>query len=337
MEKSPFISIAIAAYNCEKYIQKAVKCIINQNFKDYEIIIVNDGSTDSTSSEIMNIIEEHQDIRIIYINKENGGAASARNCALEVANGKYIMFHDGDDYLTPNGLQELVSVAQSTNADRIYSELQLVDENGKILEVQHFPDYPSKWTISTSAASLFKRSVFVDNEIRWVEGMYSEDIYINFLFSQYCRTVEYVYVPTYNWVQHKDSTSSPDNSNSLKGKEMMQEIIDNCKDIYLKLENNDKLLMEYEMIKMYIIAVLRSLRNYSYNDMITEYKSLHTYFIGCFRNYYNNPYINRKKKNPIRNKTRIIIKCFIKIEKLNLMSVFLLVYKLICKIHRFSF
>ncbi|MGJ7919505.1 glycosyltransferase family 2 protein [Neobacillus sp. LXY-4] len=100
------ISIIVAAYNVEKYIEKCLKSITSQTFKELEIIVVNDGSIDSTQEIINNIALT--DKRIVIINKPNGGLSSARNAGLDKATGDYIGFIDGDDYITEDLYENLL-------------------------------------------------------------------------------------------------------------------------------------------------------------------------------------------------------------------------------------
>lgn len=102
---TPYFSIIIPVYNAEKYLSECINSIIKQNFNDYELILVNDGSKDNSLS-ICNDFQKRDD-RIILINQKNGGPSSARNAGLNYAKGKYIMFVDSDDWIEPNTLQIL--------------------------------------------------------------------------------------------------------------------------------------------------------------------------------------------------------------------------------------
>ena len=94
------VSVIIAAYNIEKYIQRCIESVVNQSEREIEIIIVNDGSTDNTLN-IINKVNELDD-RIIVINKKNQGLIEARKTGLKYANGEFILFLDGDDWLENN-------------------------------------------------------------------------------------------------------------------------------------------------------------------------------------------------------------------------------------------
>ena len=110
------ISIIIPAYNAAKYIKRCVMSLKNQTYKNIEIIVINDGSTDNT----LDIIN---DLDIIVIDKENGGVSSARNMGLDRCTGDYIIFVDADDYVEKNYLEDIVNVINEYNYDIIETPL----------------------------------------------------------------------------------------------------------------------------------------------------------------------------------------------------------------------
>lgn len=103
----PLISVVLPIYNMEKYLGRCINSILNQSYKNIEIILVNDGSTDNTSSICKEYAQNNENI--IAINQENGGPSKARNTGIDSANGEWIMFVDPDDYLSPNIIEELFS------------------------------------------------------------------------------------------------------------------------------------------------------------------------------------------------------------------------------------
>lgn len=117
MDNTPQISIIIPAYNIERYIVECVDSILKQGFTDYEIIIVNDGSTDNTASILSEL--ERIDSRIIILNKTNGGVSSARHDGLSISKGEYVMFVDGDDWLTDDCLVAVSSIIEQHAPDII--------------------------------------------------------------------------------------------------------------------------------------------------------------------------------------------------------------------------
>ncbi|HOW42775.1 MAG TPA: glycosyltransferase [Candidatus Omnitrophota bacterium] len=110
LHKSPLVSVIIPTYNRAMFIVEAVKSVLNQTFKDYELIIVDDGSKDKTKE----ILEPYK-AQIRYVYQNNKGHASARNTGIRMAVGKYIAFNDSDDILLPNTLEILVDFMQRVN------------------------------------------------------------------------------------------------------------------------------------------------------------------------------------------------------------------------------
>ena len=103
----PKISVIIPVYNTEKYVRKCLESVKNQTFKDIEIIVVNDGSTDNSSKIIEEFIEENKELNIRHLQKLNGGLSDARNFGIEHATGEYICFVDSDDFIDINLFSDL--------------------------------------------------------------------------------------------------------------------------------------------------------------------------------------------------------------------------------------
>ena len=122
------ISIIVPVYNVENYLGKCVESILNQTFKDFELILVDDGSSDKSG--VMCDQYKEQDKRIKVVHKENGGLSSARNAGLEVAEGEYIGFIDSDDWIMPDMYQFLYDMAIISNADIAQCGFRKVDEEG---------------------------------------------------------------------------------------------------------------------------------------------------------------------------------------------------------------
>lgn len=116
MSIGPKVSIIVPAYNVEKYIEKSLLSIINQTFNDYELIIINDGSTDNTKSIIKDVLRD-KNINWKLIDKENGGVSSARNEGITESRGEKILFIDPDDVVAPNFVEILYNNSVTYNAN----------------------------------------------------------------------------------------------------------------------------------------------------------------------------------------------------------------------------
>lgn len=113
--KSPEISVLVAVYNAEIHIRACIESILAQTYNDFEVVIVNDGSTDRSGAICDAILSKHTRIRVVH--KENGGLSTARNAGLDVATGTYIVFVDADDTLPCDALKSMVDAIQEGDAD----------------------------------------------------------------------------------------------------------------------------------------------------------------------------------------------------------------------------
>ncbi len=130
--EQPLVSIITPAYNCDKYVSKTVESVISQTYINWEMIIVDDCSTDQTSK----IIKEYSDFdsRIKYYKLDtNSGAAVARNQGIKMANGRYIAFLDSDDLWDDIFLNEQIDFIVSGKYEFVYSEYRLIDQEGKFI------------------------------------------------------------------------------------------------------------------------------------------------------------------------------------------------------------
>ena len=115
--REPGISVIMPVYKVEKYVGKAIESILSQTMSDFEFIIVDDGTPDRSGE----ICDEYaaKDSRIQVIHKENGGAPSARNRAIDIARGKYFYFMDSDDWAEPSMLEDMYRLAEEHGAQLV--------------------------------------------------------------------------------------------------------------------------------------------------------------------------------------------------------------------------
>lgn len=129
MVKEPLISVIVPIYNVEKYLEKCIESIINQSYKNLEIILINDGSPDSSKE----ICEKYRQIdsRIVLINKKNGGLSSARNAGLKNATGEIIVCVDSDDWINKDMIRVMYQNLEKYNADLSVCNFEIKDASGK--------------------------------------------------------------------------------------------------------------------------------------------------------------------------------------------------------------
>ena len=209
------ISIIVPIYNKEVYIERALKSIINQTYKNIEIILIDDGSTDNSKKICQKYIEKYSNIKYIY--KENGGVASARNRGLQEATGKYIGFVDPDDYVDVNMYYKMMKSNIDEN-DIISCGVKILDEENN--KIRYFPNPEKKYMNSSEAVyhllkwdgnvtpylwnKLFKRTVI--NNIVFDEGLIvGEDML--FVFEVLCNIRSYLHIDEYLYSYMRNSNS----------------------------------------------------------------------------------------------------------------------------------
>lgn len=163
-----FFSIVIPLYNKENYIENTLKSVLAQTFTDFEIIIINDGSTDSSEAKVL----PFADSRIKYHSRENEGASAARNFGIDTSTSKYITFLDADDYWYPEFLQtmfqniiafpdeKVFSAAIETETSKnVFAADYSIEKTAHVQVVDYFPASFKETAICTSCA-VFHKSVF---------------------------------------------------------------------------------------------------------------------------------------------------------------------------------
>lgn len=225
MEK---ISVIIPVYNVEGYVEKCADSLFKQTYRNLELIFINDGSKDSSGELCHKIADNNtdEDIKVVVIDKENGGVSSARNCGLDVANGEYIMYVDPDDYCEPEYVEKLYCAIKDNGADMAecsyyvdytpenikstvlpFSENIITDVYGALFYdkatggMNKLPAY--LWL------GIFKANVIRENSIRFDQNIkYGEDFLFFVEYSNYCKKIAVVNEPLYHSVHREGSSAS---------------------------------------------------------------------------------------------------------------------------------
>lgn len=172
------LSIIVPVFNTEKYIEKCISSLLNQDINDYEIIVVNDGTKDRS---IDIIRQKFQDPRIIIVEQENGGLSKARNFGLRQSHGEYIYFVDSDDYISENCLGSILKNIDD-DYDLLYfngyyrhkgEQEEFISNNNNTLSGKTLS---MKNPFVTAWLYIYKKSFLVDNSYFFHEGIYHEDL-----------------------------------------------------------------------------------------------------------------------------------------------------------------
>lgn len=181
----PVVSIIVPCYNAEKFIERGISSIIHQTCPDWELILVDDGSIDSTVAICQRAAEE--DERVYFVYQENQGVSAARNTGLDMARGQYVMFMDSDDYVNPEILAFTLKEAAAYDADIVMVGHNRVEKDGNIhSNSSHWVDTQNSDKIKEDIllnrlpnfvwGKLYKKSLW-DN-VRFPVGHLMEDLYI---------------------------------------------------------------------------------------------------------------------------------------------------------------
>jgi len=203
------VSVIVPVYNVEDYLERCLDSLVNQTLKDIEIIVVNDGSPDNSQE----IIDKYQNKypNIHGYQKKNGGVSAARNFGIEKADGEYIAFIDGDDYVLHNMYELMYKKAKSGNFDIVACDLNYVyGENEKIevscgiktdttnIKQMYIDMYPCVWN------KIYKKKLF-NNDIKFKEGVWFEDVEFLYKIFPYIKSIGVIKKPLNQYVQHQGS------------------------------------------------------------------------------------------------------------------------------------
>lgn len=266
------ISVIIPLYNKEPIIKRTIQSILSQDYNDYEIIIVNDGSTDKS----VDIVKTFTDSRIKLIEQENGGPSKARNTGLLHSKGEWIYYIDADDTISNGLLKSITHIIKTTEADVIMGGIDFKKESGETISIRHEEGYCSNVhkeifinRLKPCTGSIFyKRQVCLDN-------MYDETLRRYEDFERFFRVIRHtkVYVCNEPFLAVNEEYSAASNKRTdinedfvghldLKGKSFWEKMClyqlflgerphypEQCKKLYPSLYRRWDLYMIYQLLK----------------------------------------------------------------------------------------
>lgn len=289
----PKVSVIVPVYNIEKYVRECVDSILSQTYTDFEVILVDDGSTDGSPA----ICEEYASIdqRVKVIHKPNGGLTSARNAGLYSSTGEWIMHVDGDDWINSEAIQELIAFAENEN-----SELVLVDhifeyiDRSSIHHSAKFNKQGSKglndyitncWNFITG--SIHQRKLYFDNNIESPQSIqYCEDFHVMTRLCFYAKNIRSIGLPLYHYRQREDSIV-----HSFYSSKRIDDEVNTCMDL-IKFFGDRNVLEDYEQTLSW--RLLKATKDMvldisKFNMFLSVYPRKGRYIFRC-------PLINRKLK-----------------------------------------
>ncbi|WP_321053001.1 glycosyltransferase [Peptostreptococcus porci] len=186
-KRNMFLSVIVPAYNVENYIMKCLDSLLVKSEKDYEIIVVNDGSTDKTGT----IIENNYINKVVYINKENNtGLSDTRNIGLQKATGEFVIFVDGDDYVECDYIESISeTINNNSEIDVVYTGHYKEKKGKRVKNIGFESEINKIWAIEDfliselgkrhfpvpACFSIYRRKFLLENNLKFVTGIYHED------------------------------------------------------------------------------------------------------------------------------------------------------------------
>lgn len=228
----PKVSIIVPVYNVENYLTKCLDSLVNQSLSNIEVLVVNDGSKDS-SEKIMEGYAQRYPEKIKAFTKENGGLSDARNFGLDRASGDYIGFVDSDDYVSETMFEEMFLLGEKHQAKMVICNIQKVDETGKITQkLTQLPNMPEKITLENNFSvfsdisyfacnKLFKKELF--NQRRFKKGVHFEDIQLIPQLLLECDAIAQTQNFHYQYLERTDSITK---THTEKGLDMLKAVAD---------------------------------------------------------------------------------------------------------------
>jgi glycosyltransferase involved in cell wall biosynthesis len=235
MDKSPLISIIIPVYNTEKYLAKCLENVINQTYKNIEIVVVNDGSSDN-SIKIINEFRE-KDTRFILIEQSNHGISNARNSGIKASKGEYIVFIDSDDWVDLEMCEQLVNAINEHEVDIVFCSYLREFRNGfnkpryildkeRIFDKNESTDLrlrlfglfekdlkdPSHAdTLGTIYSKLYRTNIIKDNNLEFIDlnliGS-AEDVIFNISYFKYVSSAYYIHQCLYHYRKINETSTT---------------------------------------------------------------------------------------------------------------------------------
>ena len=218
MKYTKLISIIVPVYNAEKYLNRCIKSILHQTYTNFELILVEDGSSDASGMLCDNWAK--QDTRIKVIHKENAGASSARNCGLDIADGKYITFVDSDDWIEQDMFEYLYTIIEENGAQIASCGWRIVKDKDK-KDVQPVPqteiwgrkellDFFFRVNGGKSSHSIWGKLIVKDllEDYHFIEGRMNEDIETNFYLASKCKKAVCTNLIFYNYYKNDNGVTN---------------------------------------------------------------------------------------------------------------------------------
>jgi glycosyltransferase involved in cell wall biosynthesis len=314
------ISIVIPAYNVEKYVRECLDSILRQTFQNYEVILINDGSSDNT----LHILREYESVyqdKIRVFDQENGGQSNARNNAFQYVRGKYLTYIDADDYIWDDYLETLYESAEKNNADLVICSYEKFKNDGTIILTRNTKDWEIEFDNGlkhvfqySPCAKLYSSEMLISNNILFGEGERMEDGPFGIITSSIAKNVVVLDYFGYRYRYYEESTMGGIREKGISDSDEKQQFpYKGIEDAIVKVRrirgSEYDQVLEYCIIKalagfQFEFSAKSSLSTVKYISEYSDY-IIKTYFPNLKKNPYMHLY--RLKKLPLFHRAAVVI------------------------------
>lgn len=336
MEKENAISVIMPAYNVEKYVKKSLDSLFGQSFQNFELIFINDGSTDKTGDIVNEFKNKYKD-KICVINVENGGQSRARNIGLEHAKGEYIVFLDSDDYIETDYLETLYLAAKEKNSDMVLSGQRKVDIYGKTLDNISYPTHKNPNLVLRRLnphGKLYRKEYLDDYNIRFAEGKLYEDNPFNMMAMFLAKDMVILPYIGHNQVVRENSTTMKKIDEKILPYDAIEEAIE-C-----VLKNKDKVndlaIFEYTVLSFFTYFIFQANKKHVYAKVKNRKSDIKVVMNICtyvqkilkkyFPQYWKNKHIGISKNRDLQISQRLGVQVFVFLNRIHLLKCFVRLY-----------
>lgn len=298
------VSVIIPVYNGEKYIGKCLESLSSQSFTDFEVILVDNNSTDGSEEVIDCFIKKgERSHRIQYVREARQGIAYARNTGTQLAKGDYICFIDQDDYVEHDYIERLIQHTEKGDMDIVVSGYSIISyrPNGRVKKktTKLCGNEWSKYRVIAPWGKAFRRVFLVENQLRFLPVVKGEDVF--FVLNAYnqsmrVKVIDYV---GYNWVNNQDSLSRTVHKKIAEENGLFP-VLDEITKSLLPLQYIKHTELEYFIIKTIAYDVLRCTKDNDYTAVKGYLDELCQWMSEHFPNSERNDYLRfgKPKEEP---------------------------------------
>lgn len=298
----PKVSVIVPVYNVERYLEKCVRSVLAQSERDFELLLVDDGSPDGCGALCDRLAEEDSRIRVIH--QENMGLGGARNTGIEKARGEWLLFVDSDDWIEPDTLEKALAAGEREKADLVLFAFRSVTEEGKTVQIfredmpkeeaLRIPEHRDIFLTAPCAwDKLYRAELFARTGVRYPLRVWYEDIRTTLKLFLSAETAVFLNDVCYNYLLREGSITKNINA------DRNVEILDAFEDILSYFQEQGQWekyrneLCFLTLFHLYLTASVRVIRIDRKHPLLSRFR---TFLREQFPDYRRNPYLDRLNK-----------------------------------------